>query len=196
LVWFPKASDENTNLLYHPPEYDGPILFSFREKAFFGKKKAAIRVDTGEWCDRFSLDVAGSAGVVICKSNDMIYQIGVHNTLTHNSLTKQIVFMPYYVLINRSSFVIEVQEEKRSEDTWIKVEPDACVPFWPKIEKSELLLVKVGDTEEITAPFNFTEVQCTLLPLKNKVIFLLTNIFDIENTQCNDVIFLVWRYQR
>lgn len=62
-------------MLYHPPEYEGPILFSFREKAFFGKKKAAIRVDSGEWCDRFSLDVAGSSGVVECKANNITYLV-------------------------------------------------------------------------------------------------------------------------
>jgi vacuolar protein sorting-associated protein 13A/C len=72
---FSTQADENTNILYHPPEYEGPILFSFREKAFFGKKKAAIRVDSGEWCDRFSLDVAGSSGVVECKVNGMTYLV-------------------------------------------------------------------------------------------------------------------------
>jgi hypothetical protein len=72
---FSEQADENTNILYHPPEYEGPVLFSFREKAFFGKKKAAIRVDSGDWCDRFSLDVAGSSGVVECKANGMTYLV-------------------------------------------------------------------------------------------------------------------------
>lgn len=70
-----QPNDENTNILYHPPEYEGPILFSFREKAFFGKKKAAIRVDTGEWSEKFSLDVAGSSGVILCHANNMTYQV-------------------------------------------------------------------------------------------------------------------------
>ena len=48
-------------------------------------------------------------------------QIAVHNTLTHNSLTKQIVFMPYFVIINRAPFAIEVQEYQRPADTWTKV---------------------------------------------------------------------------
>lgn len=70
-----KASDDASNILYHPPDFNGPILFSFREKAFFGKKKASIRIDTGEWSDKFSLDVAGSSGVVDCKANNMTYQV-------------------------------------------------------------------------------------------------------------------------
>lgn len=70
-----QASDENVNVLYHPPELEGPILFSFREKVFFGKKRASVRVESGEWSDRFALDAAGSTGVVECKSNDMIYEV-------------------------------------------------------------------------------------------------------------------------
>uniref|UniRef100_A0A182IQ42 Vacuolar protein sorting-associated protein 13 n=1 Tax=Anopheles atroparvus TaxID=41427 RepID=A0A182IQ42_ANOAO len=163
-----RANDENTNILYHPPEYEGPILFSFREKVFFGKKKAAVRVDTGEWSDKFSLDVAGSSGVVLCQANNMTYQIGVNNTLTHNSLTKQIVFMPYFVLINRAMFDIEVQEHLRPGDSWTTVRVDDCVPLWPKTEDNRMLKVKSCDRPEVTAPFKYTEVQCTLLQLRNR----------------------------
>uniref|UniRef100_A0A182NLZ6 Vacuolar protein sorting-associated protein 13 n=1 Tax=Anopheles dirus TaxID=7168 RepID=A0A182NLZ6_9DIPT len=163
-----RANDENTNILYHPPEYEGPILFSFREKVFFGKKKAAIRVDTGEWSDKFSLDVAGSSGVVQCQANNMTYQIGVNNTLTHNSLTKQIVFMPYFVLINRAAFDVEVQEHLRPGDPWTKVGVNECVPLWPKTEENRMLKVKSCDLPEVTAPFKYTEVQCTLLQLRNR----------------------------
>uniref|UniRef100_A0A182VBQ3 Vacuolar protein sorting-associated protein 13 n=1 Tax=Anopheles merus TaxID=30066 RepID=A0A182VBQ3_ANOME len=163
-----RANDENTNILYHPPEYEGPILFSFREKVFFGKKKAAIRVDTGEWSDKFSLDVAGSSGVVLCQANNMTYQIGVNNTLTHNSLTKQIVFMPYFVLINRANFDVEVQEHLRPGDPWTKVGVNECVPLWPKTEENRMLKVKSCDLPEVTAPFKYTEVQCTLLQLRNR----------------------------
>ncbi|XP_070507341.1 intermembrane lipid transfer protein Vps13 isoform X3 [Chironomus tepperi] len=163
-----KANDENTNILYHPPEYDGPILFSFREKAFFGKKKASIRVDSGEWSDRFSLDVAGSSGVIECKVNGMVYQIGVQNVLTNNSLTKQIIFTPYYVLINRAPFDIEVQEDKRPADPRILVKSNDCAPLWPRSEADRMLRVKAVDTDEITAPFKYDDVQCSLLQLKNK----------------------------
>ncbi|XP_055620155.1 intermembrane lipid transfer protein Vps13 isoform X3 [Toxorhynchites rutilus septentrionalis] len=163
-----KTNDENTNILYHPPEYDGPILFSFREKAFFGKKKAAIRVDTGEWSEKFSLDVAGSSGVILCQANNMTYQIGVHNTLTHNSLTKQIVFMPYFVLINRAEFDVDVQEPLRPGDPWTRVKVNDCVPLWPKTEENRTLRLRADGYPEITASFIYTEVQCTLLQLKNR----------------------------
>ena len=50
-------------------------MFSFRSKAFFGKKKAMVRVEDGEWSDKFPIDVAGSKGVVLCKYNGLIYQV-------------------------------------------------------------------------------------------------------------------------
>lgn len=62
-------------MIFHPKEYKEPILFSFRAKNFFGKKKAAIRVEFGEWSDKFSLDVPGSSGVVLCKHEGRTYQV-------------------------------------------------------------------------------------------------------------------------
>lgn len=48
-------------------------------------------------------------------------QIGVHNQLTYNSLTKQITFTPYYILINNADFLVECQEGDRPADPMIKV---------------------------------------------------------------------------
>lgn len=70
-----QSSDENVNVLYHPPDYKGPILFSYREKVFFGKKRAALRVENGDWSDKFSLDAAGSTGVIECKADGQLYEV-------------------------------------------------------------------------------------------------------------------------
>lgn len=67
--------DETGNVIFHPKDYTEPILFSFRAKNFFGKKKAAIRVEFGEWSDKFSLDVPGSSGVVQCKLEGKTYEV-------------------------------------------------------------------------------------------------------------------------
>jgi hypothetical protein len=48
-------------------------------------------------------------------------QVGVHIQLTHSTLTKQVIFMPYYVLVNNASYIIECQEADRPADPWIKV---------------------------------------------------------------------------
>ncbi|CAL1678435.1 unnamed protein product [Lasius platythorax] len=164
-----KTTDDYLNVLYHPEHFKGPILFSFRSKAFFGKKKAMIRVEDGEWSDKFSIDVAGSEGVVACKYNGMTYQIGVHNQLTYNSLTKQITFTPYYILINNADFLIECQEGDRPADPMIKVPAGECAALWPRIEhENKTLRAKVAGQPEKTAAFIYTDSHTTLLKLDNK----------------------------
>ncbi|XP_011630655.2 LOW QUALITY PROTEIN: vacuolar protein sorting-associated protein 13 [Pogonomyrmex barbatus] len=163
------TADDYLNVLYHPEHFKGPILFSFRSKVFFGKKKAMIRVEDGEWSDKFSIDVAGSEGVVACKYNGMIYQIGVHNQLTYNSLTKQITFTPYYILVNNADFLIECQEGDRPADPIIKVPPGECTALWPRTEhETKTLKAKVAGQPEKTAAFIYTDSHTTLLKLDNK----------------------------
>lgn len=65
------------NVLYHPPDLRGPILFSYREKVFFGKKRAAVRVENGEWSEKFALDAAGSTGLVECNANGNTYEVNI-----------------------------------------------------------------------------------------------------------------------
>ncbi|XP_043267936.1 vacuolar protein sorting-associated protein 13 isoform X2 [Venturia canescens] len=164
-----KSSEDHLNVLYHPETFKGPILFSFRSKAFFGKKKAMVRVEDGEWSDKFPIDVAGSKGVVVCKYNGLTYQIGVHNQLTYNSLTKQITFTPYFILINNADFLIECQEAQRPADPVTRVNPGECAALWPHSEgEKKMLRVMVGGQPEKTAPFIYTDVHTTLLKLDNK----------------------------
>lgn len=164
-----RSGEDYLNVLYHPENFKGPILFSFRSKVFFGKKKAMIRVEDGEWSDKFPIDVAGSEGVVVCKYNNLTYQIGVHNQLTYNSLTKQITFTPYYVLINNSDYLIECQEGNRPADPVIKVPSRECTALWPRSDhEQKTLSARIAGNPEKTAPFIYTESHTTLLKLNNK----------------------------
>lgn len=79
-----QQSEDSTNIMYHPPDFVGPVLFSFRPKAFFGKKKAAIKADDSDWSNKFSLDVAGSSGSVSCKSNNNLFQVNFIKNLVPN----------------------------------------------------------------------------------------------------------------
>ncbi|KAI4459978.1 vacuolar protein sorting-associated protein vps13 [Holotrichia oblita] len=165
-----RNSDENLNILLHPANRKDLILFSFNPKNFFGKKKASVRISNGgEWSDKFSIDVAGSSGVVTCKYEGKIYQLGVHIQLTYNNLTKQVTFTPYYVMINSAHFAIECQEFNRPADPWTPVQPNSCAALWPVGDHDDKLLkLRVVGTEEVSAPFFITESHTTLLKLKNK----------------------------
>ncbi|CAH2071109.1 unnamed protein product, partial [Iphiclides podalirius] len=164
-----RSADETGNVIFHPKDYKEPILFSFRAKNFFGKKKAAIRVEFGEWSDKFSLDVPGSSGVVICKNEGRTYQVAVTNQLTFNSLTKMVIFTPFFLIINEAPFAIQYQELHRSGDPWREVEQNSSAPLWPVVEKEDkLLLLRVAGSAEHAAPFLFTEQHTVCLKLNNE----------------------------
>ncbi|XP_063824261.1 intermembrane lipid transfer protein Vps13 isoform X2 [Ostrinia nubilalis] len=160
--------DETGNVICHPKEYKEPILFSFRAKNFFGKKKAAIRVEFGEWSDKFPLDVPGSSGLVLCKHEGRTYQVAVTNQLTFNSLTKMVVFTPFFLIINEAPFAIQYQELHRSGDPWKEVDQNSSAPLWPVIDKEDkLLLLRVSGSTEHAAPFLYTEQHSVCLKLNN-----------------------------
>ncbi|XP_016940577.3 intermembrane lipid transfer protein Vps13 [Drosophila suzukii] len=160
-----KTETTSVEVLYHPPEYSGPILFTFRDKIFFDKKKASIRIDNGQWSEKIPLDVAGSIGEVTCFANNQKYPIGVHNHLTQNSLTKQITFIPFYIVCNKCRFDIELQEQSRPADPWIHLEPNELQPLWPRNDTKNNLVARVDG--KTTPAFDFTEVICTLLKLED-----------------------------
>lgn len=85
--------------------------------------------------------------------------------------------MPFYMVINKTPFKIQIQETNRPADPWIAIDSEQCIPLWPKSDK-KMLHVRVGDDDEtVSRPFKLDEAQCTLLKMKNRV--SLTKNFDI-----------------
>lgn len=72
---FPTQGDTRNNIVVHEEVNSEAILFSFKSKAFFGKKKATVKVEDSDWSDKFSLDVVGSSGSVLCKAPNKNYQV-------------------------------------------------------------------------------------------------------------------------
>ncbi|CAH1406539.1 unnamed protein product [Nezara viridula] len=164
-----KHPDE-ANTLYHPENYAGVIMFSFRAKSFFAKKKSSIKVLDGPWSDKFSLDAVGSSGVVICKHGDQVYHIGVKIELSNNPLTKEVVFTPFYVFMNNfKNLPIEVREVTDvMEYNWQTVPAEDCIPFWPygKPDTSKLQ-VRIEGREEATIAFPFNKSHNSVLKVAN-----------------------------
>ncbi|KAI8503100.1 Vacuolar protein [Branchiostoma belcheri] len=148
-----KASDD-TAVLSHPPNQQDVVLFSFKPKSLFAKKKALLRVGSqSEWSDKFSVDTVGSSGSITCKAakgTDTNFEIGVKIQLSNFSLTKQVIFTPHYLLVNHAE----------------------CTPFWPK-PKSQKLRVKLTASppgQDITENFQFNQDNNgILLKLVNQV---------------------------
>ncbi|GIY23535.1 vacuolar protein sorting-associated protein 13 [Caerostris darwini] len=158
---------EDDNIIYHPPEIN-PVLFSFKAKAFFAKKKASLKIGDSEWSDKFSLDAVGSSGTVIAKTKDgRTYGIGVQIKLSQAGLTKMIIFTPYYLLVNNCEKEIEVKEVN-SPEGWIKIPSTECGRFWPRDTDKAEMVARYVDDQTQTMPFSFKEIHHTLLSLKTK----------------------------
>lgn len=159
---------EDSAGINHPANFDGPVLFSYRSKTLFTKKKAAIKIFNSEWSERFSLDAVGSSGTIIAKSKDgYSYLLSVGITLSATGLTRIVTFTPYYLVLNDCKTAVEIKEYTENAE-WMKILPGACVPFWPKEVQKLELMARYADTEECTAPFSCKETNSILLRLANK----------------------------
>lgn len=106
--------------------------------------------------------------MVTCPSDNRKYSIAVHNSLTEYSLTKKITFLPFYVLVNKANFDIEVQETSRPSDPWISIPANTVKPLWPKTDLNQMLRARCcDDPTNVSSGFRYTDVQITLLRLAN-----------------------------
>lgn len=159
---------EDSAGINHPATFDGPVLFSYRSKTLFTKKKAAIKIFNSEWSERFSLDAVGSSGTIVAKSKEgYSYLLSVGITLSATGLTRIVTFTPYYLVLNNCKSTVEIKEYTENS-LWMKILPGACVPFWPKEVQRLELLARYADTEECTVPFSCKETNSVLLKLANK----------------------------
>lgn len=162
-----KSSDSEDHIS-HPADHDDIILFSFKSKSIFSKKKACLQVADSDWSDKFSLDTVGSSGTITCKNKASgTYEIGVNIRLSSSGLTKIVTFTPYYMLINTSELIFLVQEKTDDPSGWIEIQPQQCLPFWPLTSKMEMR-AKVKDTNEETSLFPMNKPHSTLLKLENQ----------------------------
>lgn len=158
-----KYRTDETNILQHLPEMDFPILFSFKAKNFFAKKKASLKVNDSEWSDKFSLDVIGSHGTVLAKCKDgQTYGIGVQIKLSNAGLTKIIIFTPFYLILNKSQSDIEIRENV-DDAVWLLIPSNECKAFWPKDPKKTEMIARYAGTTDETIPFTFKKQHTTLL---------------------------------
>ncbi|KAF7642147.1 hypothetical protein LDENG_00263710, partial [Lucifuga dentata] len=102
-----KAEDETVK---HPSDYRDVVLFSFRKKNLFSKSKIQLCVSTSSWSDGFSLDTVGSYGCVRCPASSKDFLVGVSIQMSSFNLTRIVTMSPFYTLVNKSSYELEVGE--------------------------------------------------------------------------------------
>ncbi|XP_064596162.1 intermembrane lipid transfer protein VPS13C-like isoform X2 [Liolophura sinensis] len=180
--------------LEHPADYKDIVLFSFKAKSLFSKKKdnkekngkgtvsekktkvkemkqagkASLKIRDSEWSDKFSLDVVGSSGTVQCKTKTGSYECGVRIDMTSSGLSKIVTFTPFYMLVNTTETTVSCKEPVDSA-LWLDVAPGECLPFWPQQTGKEMKLkAKVKLSDEETGPFLINTAHTTLLKLDNE----------------------------
>uniref|UniRef100_A0A3Q2QRN5 Vacuolar protein sorting 13 homolog C n=1 Tax=Fundulus heteroclitus TaxID=8078 RepID=A0A3Q2QRN5_FUNHE len=94
----------------HPAEYRDVALFSFKKSNLFTKSKLQLCISTSSWSDGFSLDTVGSYGCVRCPATNMDFLVGVSIQISSFNLTRIVTLTPFYSLVNRSSYELEVGE--------------------------------------------------------------------------------------
>ncbi|XP_039984071.1 vacuolar protein sorting-associated protein 13C [Xiphias gladius] len=150
----------------HPADYRDIVLFSFRKKTLFSKSKLQLCVSTSSWSDGFSLDTVGSYGCVRCPTNNMDFLVGVSIQMSSFNLTRIVTMSPFYTLVNKSSYELEVGEVTSQTSTkWHYISSTECLPLWPE-NSSGKLCVRVVGSESISKFFFFNrQDNGTLLSL-------------------------------
>ncbi|XP_058486199.1 intermembrane lipid transfer protein VPS13C isoform X3 [Solea solea] len=150
----------------HPADHRDIVLFSFRKKTLFSKNKIQLCVSTSSWSDGFSLDTVGSYGCVRCPANNVDFLVGVSIQMSSFNLTRIVTMSPFYTLVNKSSFELEVGEvSSHSATRWHYIPSTECAPLWPE-NSSGKLCVRVVGSDSSSKLFSFNRQDSgTLLRL-------------------------------
>ncbi|XP_053284291.1 intermembrane lipid transfer protein VPS13C [Pleuronectes platessa] len=128
----------------HPADFRDIVLFSFRKKTVFSKSKLQLSVSTSSWSDGFSLDTVGSYGCVRCPNDNMDFLVGVSIQLSSFNLTRIVTMSPFFTLVNKSSYELEVGEVLPTSTRWHYISSTECLPLWPENPSGKLCVRVVG----------------------------------------------------
>ncbi|XP_046898786.1 vacuolar protein sorting-associated protein 13C isoform X4 [Hypomesus transpacificus] len=151
----------------HPADFRDVVLFSFRKKNIFSKNKLQLCVSTSSWSDGFSLDTVGSYGCVRCPGNTMDFLVGVSIQMSSFNLTRIVTMSPFYTLVNKSSYELEVGEVPDQEGfvdgRWHYISSTECLPLWPETTTGKLCVRVVGSNSSSKSFFFNKQDNGTLL---------------------------------
>uniref|UniRef100_A0A3P9B509 Vacuolar protein sorting-associated protein 13 VPS13 adaptor binding domain-containing protein n=1 Tax=Maylandia zebra TaxID=106582 RepID=A0A3P9B509_9CICH len=122
----------------HPADYRDIILFSFKKKNMFSKCKVR-----NTWTHMSSL------------SSLDFKQVGVSIQMSSFKLTRIVTMSPFYTLVNKSSYELEVGEVS-SQTKWHYISSTECLPLWPE-NGSGKLCVRVVGSESTSQSFFFNK---------------------------------------
>ncbi|XP_035991633.1 vacuolar protein sorting-associated protein 13C isoform X3 [Fundulus heteroclitus] len=150
----------------HPAEYRDVALFSFKKSNLFTKSKLQLCISTSSWSDGFSLDTVGSYGCVRCPATNMDFLVGVSIQISSFNLTRIVTLTPFYTLVNRSSYELEVGELiSLTSIRWHYITSSECLPLWPENTSKKLCVRVVGSSSNSQFFFFNRQDNGTLLSM-------------------------------
>ncbi|VDO04823.1 unnamed protein product [Rodentolepis nana] len=166
--------------LANKANYSLPLFFCFN--SCLSDWQIFMKTEDSLWSSKFSLDTVGNWGRVQCEgTRGRSYEISVKIDLSTSGLTKIITFMPYFMIVNKTSMTLEcaqVREASRSLlDTWLSVEAGDVKPFWPAAGDTKRMLMACRINQAFTTNcFPLYESNTVLLKLPKPYIGLYTDV--------------------
>ncbi|KAK7944308.1 hypothetical protein WMY93_000036 [Mugilogobius chulae] len=147
----------------HPADFRDIILFSFKKKVF-SNSKLQLRISTSSWSEPFSLGTVGSYGCVRCPANNMDFLVGVGIQMSSFNLTRIVSMSPFFTLVNKTSYELEVGEIVSSSSLrWHYMSAaelrEICPPVCSVLagENVGQLCVRVVGSDTASRPFFFNK---------------------------------------
>jgi hypothetical protein len=91
------------------------------------------------------------------KSVKKSYLLGLSIIASSFGLTSIISITPFYFILNRTDYDLEVCETTKSglPGHWIQMEPNSRSPFWPEESRGSYLLVRRARTNFVSQPLDY-----------------------------------------
>uniref|UniRef100_H2ZR31 Uncharacterized protein n=1 Tax=Ciona savignyi TaxID=51511 RepID=H2ZR31_CIOSA len=154
------------------------VMFAFSSRTFLSTKKLQLRACNSEFSENFGIDAVGSSGFVSCKTKQFTYIVATEIILTSFSLSKMVVFKPYYSFLNKSKQDVEFKEFEAID--WLLVPSGKVVHFWP--EYSNSLVVRMKGSMAQSDKIGFKKMDSGFLfQIGKKVMFVDISVTESSN---------------
>jgi hypothetical protein len=187
---------------------DTILLFDY--KKVNKNNKVMMNVNNGKWSKSFSLEAAGTTGMINCKdlSQKKTFNFLMRITMSNSSRTKLVTFAPFLSIVNQLEERIRIREwhlndhRTGSDNDWISIEPitpqTKPEAIWTNagIGKEVFFVLRLendsdSDSDPETKPFPLENPGRFVLALGDKKILTIL----ISGGSSNPVTIVVRKYQ-
>lgn len=146
---------------------EAPLLFVQKRRQRQGQRRSVrIRVYQSSWSAEFSLDAAGTAGLVVCRDRERGRRYSLLAACAPSRsaprLTRIVTLLPNWLVSNNTSKHLRYMELNERTDLWLDLAPGDCCPFWPETA-AQLMCVKYREGRVASPAFTVARPHQTVL---------------------------------